>query len=111
MQALSIPMDIYESPKEIVIMIPLGGVQKKSIELYFDDFKLMIKGSRVKPKLKDDFVIQQEDCYRGEFSQEVQLPPYVYFDRIQSTVNTDNVLIITIPKSIHPGKMKLEVKI
>jgi HSP20 family molecular chaperone IbpA len=104
-------MDIYESPKEIVIMMPLWGVQKKSIELYFDDFTLQIKGLRVKPKLKDDFVIQQDECYRWEFTQEVQLPPYVYFDRITSTVNADNILLITIPKALHPWKMKVEVKI
>jgi HSP20 family molecular chaperone IbpA len=111
MQKIAIPMDIYESPKEIVIMIPLGWVQKKSIELYFDDFKLMITWTRIKPKLKDDFTIQQDECYRGEFTQEVQLPPYIYFDRIQSTVNTENVLIVTVPKSLHPGKMKVDVKI
>lgn len=111
MQWLSVPMDIYESPKEIVILVPLGWVQKKSIELYFDDFKLIVKWVRVKPKLKDDFVVQQEDCYRWEFSQELQLPSYVHFDRIHSVVNAENVLVITIPKAIHPWKMKLDVKI
>jgi HSP20 family molecular chaperone IbpA len=111
MPSLSVPMDIYESPQEIVILIPLGWVQKKSVELYFDDFKLQIKWVRVKPKLKADFIVQQEECYRGEFMQEVQLPPYVYFDRIHSAVSVDNILTITIPKSLHPGKMKLDVKI
>lgn len=111
MQKISIPMDVYESPKEIVLVMPLWWVQKKSIELYFDDFKLIIKWTRVKPKLKEDFAIQQDECYWWEFSQEVQLPPYVYFDRIQSSINVDNVLIVTIPKSMHPGKMKLDVKI
>jgi HSP20 family molecular chaperone IbpA len=91
--------------------MPLGGVQKKSVELYFDDFKLIITWHRQRPKLKEDFVIQQEECYRWDFTQEVQLPPYIYFDRIQSTVTPDNILVITIPKSVHPGKMKVDVKI
>lgn len=111
MENVSIPMDIYESPKEIVIMMPLGWVQKKSIELCFDDFVLHITWTRVKPKLKEDFVVQHEECYWWDFAQQVQLPPYIYFDRINSTVNTDNVLIITIPKAIHPWKMKVEVKL
>lgn len=102
MQNISIPMDIYESPREVVIIIPLGGVQKKSIELYFDDFKLVVSGVRAKPKLKEDLALQQEECYRGQFTQEIQLPPYVYFDRIHSAVSTDNVLTITVPKSLQP---------
>lgn len=105
-------MDIYESPREIVIVVPLGWVDKKSVELFFDDFQLMLKGVRVKPQLKEDLIIQQDECYRGEFTQTVQLPPYVYFDRIHSEISTDNILIITVPKSLHPGtKMKLDVTI
>lgn len=111
MSWVSIPMDIYESPKEIVILMPLGWVNKKSIEIYFDDFTLIMKWTRVKPKLKEDFHVQQEECYRWEFSQEVQLPPYVHFDRIHSSVSPDNILIVTVPKSLHPGKMKIDVKI
>lgn len=105
-------MDIYESPREIVIVVPLGGVDKKSVELFFDDFQLMLKWVRVKPQLKEDLIIQQDECYRGEFTQTVQLPPYVYFDRIHSEISADNILIITVPKSLHPGtKMKLDVTI
>lgn len=43
MTNIGIPMDIYESPREIVIIVPLGGVDKKSVELFFDDFQLMLK--------------------------------------------------------------------
>lgn len=112
MVSVGIPMDIYESPREIVIVVPLGGVDKKSVELFFDDFQLMLKWVRVKPQLKEDLIIQQDECYRGEFTQTVQLPPYVYFDRIHSEISADNILIITVPKSLHPGtKMKLDVTI
>ena len=66
----------------------------------------------MKPTLKEDFVLQQDECYRGEFQQEVQLPPYVYFDRIHSLVSLDNILIVTIPKSLQPGgKLKLDVEL
>ncbi len=112
MANIGIPMDIYESPREIVMIIPLWGVDKKSVELYFDDFQLMIKGVRTMPKLKEDLIIQQDECYRGEFTQTVSLPPYVYFDRIHSEISPDNILIITVPKSLHPGaKVKLDVSI
>lgn len=102
-------MDVYESPRELVIMIPLGWVQKKSVELFFEDYKLIISGKRVQPKVKDDLRPLQQECYRGEFRQEVELPPYIYFDRIQSTISTENVLQIVVPKSLLPEKMKVNV--
>lgn len=102
-------MDVYESPRELVIMIPLGGVQKKSVELFFEDYKLIISGKRVQPKVKDDLRPLQQECYWGEFRQEVQLPPYIYFDRIQSTISAENVLQIVVPKSLLPEKMKVNV--
>lgn len=112
MSSVAIPMDIYESPREIVILMPLWWVDKKSIELYFEDFKLIIKWFRAKPALKEDLILQQEECYWGEFMQDVSIPPYVYFDRIHSVVSSDNILIITVPKSLQPwGKVKLEVEL
>jgi HSP20 family molecular chaperone IbpA len=77
-------------------------VQKKSVELFFDDFKLVIKGTRVRPKLKVDLAQQQQECYRGDFEQTIDLPPHVYFDRIHSAVSAENVLTITVPKSLQP---------
>lgn len=77
--------------------------------MYFEDYKLIISGKRVSPKIKDDLVPLQQECYRGEFKQEVQLPPYIYFDRIQSSISADNILQIIVPKSLAPEKMKVNV--
>lgn len=109
MSNISIPMDVYESPREIVIIMPLGWVDKKSIELYFDDFKLHVTGTRVQPLLKEDLTIQQDECYWGGFEQVIHLPPYVYFDRIHSEVTPENILIITVPKALQPWKTKIDV--
>ncbi len=109
MTGVQIPMDVYESPREIVIIIPLGGVQKKSVEMYFEDYKLIITGKRTQPKIKEDLLPLQQDCYRGDFQQEVQLPPHIYFDRIQSSISTENILQIIVPKSLIPEKMKVNV--
>ncbi len=109
MSSVQIPMDVYESPREIVIVVPLWGVQKKSVEMFFDDYKLIITGKRVQPKIKDDLSPLQEECYRGEFQQEVQLPPHIYFDRIQSSISTENILQIIVPKSLRPDKMKVDI--
>ncbi|HMT00992.1 MAG TPA: Hsp20/alpha crystallin family protein [Candidatus Absconditabacterales bacterium] len=109
MEEIQIPFDVYESTKEIVLVIPLGGVEKKSIKLEFEDYKLILSGERKSPKLKEDFQALKQDVYRGEFKQEIQVPPNIYFDRIQSKLSADNILTIIIPKALIPEKIKLEV--
>lgn len=79
--------------------------------MYFEDFQLVVTGERVRPSIKTDLVLQQEECYRGPFSKAIDLPPYVYFEHIHSTITPENILIITVPKSLQPGKMRVAVHV
>jgi HSP20 family molecular chaperone IbpA len=38
-----IPYDIYESPQELVLFLPLGGVKKESLTLSIKDYRLIIQ--------------------------------------------------------------------
>ncbi len=107
---LNIPYDIYESPNEMVIVMPLGWVNKESIDISIDDYRLVIKWLREKIVLKDDCVPLKEDCYRGELEQKIDLPPQAYFDKIHSKLSIDNILQIVVPKSVVPEKIELEVE-
>ncbi len=109
-QVPSIPYDIYESPQEIVIILPLGGVKKESLQLSIKDYRLVITGERSKPKVKDHFIPLKEECYRGPIDQVIDLPPQVYFDKIHSKLTPDNILQIIIPKALVPEKISLEVE-
>ncbi|MDR2541789.1 MAG: Hsp20/alpha crystallin family protein [Candidatus Peribacteria bacterium] len=64
MQTPNIPYDIYESPQEVVIILPLGSVKKESVEVKIADYRILIKGTREKPKLKSSCLPVQEECYR-----------------------------------------------
>jgi HSP20 family molecular chaperone IbpA len=59
----TIPLDIYESPAELVIVMPLAGVHKDSLHLSMQEYRLVIKGERIQPELKDDLVALQEECF------------------------------------------------
>ena len=107
----TIPYDIYESENEIVVIVPLGWVNKESIDVKLEKNFLTISGKRVKPQLKDDLVPQKEDCYWGEFTAKIQLPLTVYFDKIKAILNKENILIITIPKYKLPQDLKLSVEV
>ena len=105
-----IPYDIYESPNEVVIIIPLAGVKKEDISITIDNYKLKITWIREKILLKEDFIPLKEECYRWKIELEIDLPPQSYFDRIHSKISTDNVLQIIVPKALIPEKIELEVE-
>ncbi len=105
-----IPFDIYESPQEIVILLPLGWVKKETLKLEIKDYRLVISGERIKPKLKDHLIPLKEECYRWPIDQIIDLPPQVYFDKIHSKLTPDNTLQIIVPKALIPEKIKLEVE-
>ncbi|MFA7717956.1 MAG: Hsp20/alpha crystallin family protein [Candidatus Absconditabacterales bacterium] len=105
-----IPYDIYESPQEIVIILPLGGVKKESIKLEIKDYRLVITGKRIKPQFKENLISLKEECYWGSITQVIDLPPQVYFDKIHSKLTPDNTLEIIVPKALVPEKISLEVE-
>jgi HSP20 family molecular chaperone IbpA len=110
MQTPSIPYDMYESPQEVVIILPLGGVKKDSVEVKIEDYKILIKGEREKPKMKPSCLSVQEECYRGPIELTIDIPPQVYFDKIHSKLTLDNTLQIIVPKALVPEKIALEVE-
>jgi HSP20 family molecular chaperone IbpA len=105
-----IPYDIYESPQELVIFLPLWWVKKESIALEIKDYRLVITWERVKPKVKDNLIPLKEDCYWWAIQQIIDLPPQVYFDKIHSKLTPDNTLQIIVPKALIPEKIALEVE-
>ena len=106
----NIPYDIYESPQEIVILLPLWWVKKETLKLSIKDYRLVISWERIKPKVKDHLVPIKEECYRWPIDQIIDLPPQVYFDKIHSKLTPDNTLQIIVPKALVPEKISLEVE-
>lgn len=106
----TIPYDIYESPQELVIILPLGGVEKNTLKLEIKDYRLVITGKRTKIKVKDNCMPLREDCYRWEIKQVIDLPPQVYFDKIHSKLTPENILHIIVPKALVPEQISLEVE-
>lgn len=105
-----IPYDIYESPQEIVILMPLGWVDKDTIKLNIKDYRLVITWKRLKSKVKDNLIPIKEECYRWDIDQVIDLPPQVYFDKIHSKLTSNNTLEIIVPKALVPEKIELEVE-
>ena len=109
-EKIDIPYDIYESPNEVVIIMPLWWVKKESLELKIEDYRLVIHWMREKIDLRDDFIPLKENCYRWEINLIIDLPPQSYFDRIHSKLTSDSILQIVIPKAIVPDRIDLQIE-
>lgn len=107
---LSIPYDLFQSSKEIVVLLPLWWVLQESIDISINEYKLHITAERVQPTLKDDLVPKQEKCYRWPISLTIDLPPNIYFDKIHSKLSKSNILTIVIPKNIIPDNIPIELE-
>ncbi len=106
---VQIPYDVYESSKEMVVVLPLAGVSKNNISLTLNQYELTITGTRSKPQLKSDLWNVKEECYRGDFTQSISLPQWVFFEKIHSNFATDNILTITIPKLQIPEQIQVTI--
>ena len=106
----NIPYDMYESPQEVVIIIPLGWVRKESVEVKIENYRILIRWFRVAPQIKESCIPIQEECYRWPIQLQIEIPPQVYFDRIHSKLTLDNTLEIIIPKALVSDKIQLEVE-
>lgn len=108
--AVVIPIDVYESPTEMVLVMPLWWTKKKSVKLSCSGNILHIVWERKKPSLKDALVALQEECFWWTFKKEITLPDNAAFDRIHSELSKDNILTVIVPRIVVPEEIVVEVK-
>jgi HSP20 family protein len=107
--SVEVPVDIYESPMEVVIVMPLGGVEKSSIHLSLEQNVLHIRGERMAPHLKETLLPQQGNCFWWPFHKHIPLPEQVYFEKIHSELSPTNILTIIVPKVIIPETIPVHI--
>ncbi len=107
---IAIPYDIYESQHEIIFIIPLGWVQKESIELKIIDYILHITGERTYGVLREDCTPIQQDCYRWPINITIDLPMNITYKKMHSILSKENILTIVIPKNTIPDSIDIQIE-
>lgn len=108
-EPITVPMDVYDSPTEMVVIMPLWWVDKQSVRVTLSGTTLTLHGTRVSPMLKDALMPLQEQCYRGDFVKEIAVPAHAATDRIHSELSPENILTIIIPKIVDPAEIIVEI--
>jgi len=106
---IDVPVDIYTSASEILIVIPVWGTDKQSISLTIDDKHLIVSGERIAPIMKESAVPLSQQCFWGTFEKRIELPDHIYFDKIHSELSPNNILIVTVPKMLRPDSVPVKI--
>ena len=102
------PVDVYEAEEVFYLYIDLAGVNKDSLAVIADEQQIRIKGVRKLPPQSSIACVHQLEIELGPFDRTVSLPATIDVDQV-SSVYTDGILVITLPKRKKTGKVKIRI--
>jgi HSP20 family protein len=92
------PADVLETPREVLVIVSLPGVNVDAVEVAIEDGALAIGGVRTLPPALRDAVIHRLELPQGRFERRLPLPAGRYRDVTRRTV--DGCLVITLEKAL-----------
>lgn len=81
------PVDVYESPEEIGILVALPGVEPKQVQVVINDGTLIITAFRPMPAGDRASVIRRLEIPHGRFERRIELAPGRYELRRREVAN------------------------
>ncbi|NPV47757.1 MAG: Hsp20/alpha crystallin family protein [Armatimonadetes bacterium] len=105
-----IPVNVYETDKEVVVKAELPGVKKEDLDVNIQDNTLTIRA-----QTREESEVKEESYYRrelrtGSFFRAVPLPVEVKEEELKASYE-NGVLTVTAPKAVEKkvGR-KVEIK-
>jgi HSP20 family protein len=107
---LAPPVDVSESPTEVVVRAELPGVDAGDLDVSLSGSRLTISGEKKETaETKEHGYFQQETRY-GAFQRSIPLPEGIDPDKIDAHFE-GGVLTLKLPKIQTPGAKKVEIKV
>ncbi len=110
--AFAPPTDVWETEKEVVVMMEIANVSPDEIRLQYDDGYLIVEGQRPEPTLLSRARIikfHKKEIDYGEFRVRIKMNSRINQDKIKATYQ-DGMLTIILPKDSH-NKIAVRVEI
>lgn len=103
-------IDVYQTPKEIIIKSPVAGSRPEDIDIAIENDMVTISGKReYETKIsKEDYLYQE--IYWGEFSRSVLLPQEVDASKAEAEFK-NGLLTIRIPKIDREKNQKIKIRV
>lgn len=102
-------IDMYQTPKEVVVKASLPGVKPKDVEISITDDALTIKGeTKGEEEVKRENYLYREHHY-GSFVRSIALPHGIEAEKAEAT-SEDGILTLTIPRAEEAKPKTIEIK-
>jgi len=107
-ETLTPPLDVHETPDEIVVSAVLPGLTAEDVEITMTGQSLTLRGEfKADEQVGRDQYLYRERRY-GSFSRSLQLPVRVEGDRTEATF-VDGILTLRLPKAeeVKPRQIRI----
>ena len=104
-----LPVDMYETPNEIIIQTLIAGVLPEHLSISITRDNVTIFGKREESRTVTDDQYHTRELYWGAFSRNVSLPAEVEIDNAEA-IERHGMLIIKLPKLDKRRKASLKIK-
>ncbi len=104
----NMPLDVYETPDELVVKMALPGARTEDVNIQFNDGRLIVDANIPAPKLENVTWHYRELMY-GQYHREISLPMRVNADKVDATLH-DGLLVLHIPKADEVKPKKIQIK-
>lgn len=102
-------VDVYETPKEIIVKSTIAGVKPDDIDISINDDMLTIRGQRHEEEKIEEQDYLYRECYWGTFSRSIILPTEVKADKVDAILES-GVLTVKLPKAKPKKEVEIKVK-
>ena len=91
------PIDLAETPNELILTVDLPGVDPSAIDLSLTDNVLTLKGEKAVGVIPNDAHGRVRERVAGAFHRQITLTEVVDFDKVAAEVK-NGVLTVRLPK-------------
>ncbi|MFW6173030.1 MAG: Hsp20/alpha crystallin family protein [Elusimicrobiota bacterium] len=102
--------DIYEKGRNLIVEMPLAGIDPEKVDISVEDNTLVVKGTMDETKETEDKNFYRKEVRRGSFHRSLPLPMDVMGDKT-SAISENGMLKISLPKKGETKRKKVSVKV
>ena len=105
----SIPVNIFETENEIVVVAPTPGIEANNIDIRVEDDYLTIQTEKRGPGQERHRYLRREWSY-GPYERTVELPTEVDVERANASYG-NGIMTIALPKATARRQRKIEIQL
>lgn len=104
----TLPIDMYETPDEIVVHAVVPGIKTEDVNLQFQDGRLIIDAEIPAPQVENATWHYRELAY-GQYHRELSLPVPVETEKIDARLE-NGYLTLRLPKAEQVKPKRIQIK-